>query len=100
MAQSHVQAQSSSTAEGRPSTGQGASRGLRIAGNFTMWVTAFYGLLLVGAIFVSIALTGNAFFPDVSTPDGLGYAGQHTTALALGYLGDALYGTVFFISLA
>jgi hypothetical protein len=99
MAQPHVQATSSSTFEGGATVEQGPARGLRIAGNFTIWVTAFYGLLLVGAIFLSIVLTGDAFFPDLATSAGLSYAGHYPQATALGYLADAVYGTIFFVSL-
>lgn len=99
MAQPHVQATSDSTAGGSPNAGPGATRGLRIAATFTMSVTAFYGLLLLGAIILSIVLTGNAFFPDLGTPDGLVYAAHYPAAVGFGYLGDAVYGTVFFVSL-
>jgi len=100
MAHAPVPAISQSTPTGSALAEPGAARGLRIAGNFTLSVTAFYGILLIGAIFLSIALTGNVFFPDLGTSDGLTYAGQHPIALAFGYIADALDGAVFFVTIA
>lgn len=100
MAHARIPAMSPSTPAGSAPARSGAVRGLRLAATFTWSVTAFYGLLFVGAIFLSIALTGDVFFPDVSTSAGLTYAGQHPAALTVGYLADALDGTVFFVTLA
>ena len=100
MAHAHVPAMSPSTLVGSAPAEPGTARGLRLAATFTFTVTAFYGLLFLGTIFLSIALTGDAFFPDVSTSAGLAYAGQHPAALTFGYLADAVDGTVFFVTLA
>jgi hypothetical protein len=68
---------------------------LRRAALFTSTVTAFYGIALIAGIFLSIALTGSVFFPDLSTGAGLTYAGHHLPAVAIGYLADVVDGAIF-----
>jgi hypothetical protein len=99
MVQSPVPALSRSTPMGSASLQPGVARGLRLAANFTQSITAFYGLLLVGAIFLSIALTGNVFFPDLGTSAGLMYAVQHPAALVFGYVADAVGNTVVVVTI-
>ena len=65
-----------------------------------MSVTAFYDLILLGAIFASIALTGNAFFPDLGTNAGLAYTAQYPTVVTFGYIADAVGNTVFVVTVA
>ena len=100
MAQSHVPVMSQSTPGGSTSLEPGVARGLRIAGNFTLSVTGFYDLVLLGAIFASIALTGNAFFPDLGTNAGLAYTAQYPTAVTFGYIADAVGNTVVVVTIA
>ena len=100
MAHSHVPVMSQSTPGGSASHQPGVARGLRIAGNFTLSVTAFYDLVLLGAIFASIALTGNAFFPDLGTNAGLAYTAQYPTAVTFGYIADAVGNTVVVVTIA
>ncbi len=100
MTHSHVPVMSQSTPAGLAPTDLHAARGLRIAGNFTLSVTAFYDLVLLGAIFASIALTGNAFFPDLGTNAGLAYTAQYPTAVTFGYIGDAVGNTVVVVTIA
>jgi hypothetical protein len=99
MVQSPVPALSRSTPVGSDPSQSGVARGLRLAANFTLSITAFYGLLLVGAIFLSIALTGNVFFPDLGTSAGLMYAVQHPAALVFGYVADAVGNTVVVVTI-
>ncbi len=100
MAQSQVPVMSQSTPAGSAGADPRAARGLRIAGNFTLSVTAFYDLLLLGAIFASIALTGNAFFPDLGTNAGLAYTAQYPTVVTFGYIADAIGNTVVVVTIA
>jgi hypothetical protein len=74
---------------------QGVSPGLRQAALFTSTVAAFYGIALIAGIFVSIYLTGNVFSPDLSTGAGPTYAGQHSPAVAIGYIADVADGAIF-----
>lgn len=75
-----------------------ANPGLRRAAVFTATVTAFYGIALIAGIFLAIFLTGNAFFPDLSTSAGLMYAGQHLPAVLIGYIADIFDGAVFTVT--
>ena len=71
-----------------PATQQNASHGLRIVGIFTMAVTGPLAILFLIALFLSVALTGNVFIPDLTTSAGLDYAGHFPTAVLIGYIGD------------
>jgi CheY-like chemotaxis protein len=99
MAKSSVPVMSQSTQVVSDLAAPGTAHGLRLAANFTMSVTAFYGFLLVVAIFLSIALTGNVFFPDLGTSSGLTYAGQHPAVLVFGRVADAAGNTVFVVTI-
>jgi len=81
-----------------PAAQQNASHGLRIAGIFTMAVTGPYAILFLIALFLSVALTGNAFFPDLTTSAGLDYAGHFPTAVLIGYIGESLEQVALFVS--
>ena len=82
----------------RPSAQQKTSHGLRIAAIFTMAVTGPYAILFLIALFLSVALTGNAFFPDLATSAGLDYAGHFPTAVLIGYIGESLVQVAIFVS--
>ena len=75
-----------------------ASHGLRNAGIFTMAVTGPFAILFLIALFLSVALTGNAFFPDLATSAGLDYAGRFPTAVLIGYIGESLVQVAIFVS--
>src|SRR5258706_4353975 len=86
-----------SSSEG-PAAQQKASHALRIAAIFTMAVTGPYAVLFLVALFLSVALTGNAFFPDLATSAGLDYAGRFPIAMLIGYIGDPLQQVALFVS--
>jgi hypothetical protein len=100
MVHSHVPVVSQSTPAGSAPADTSSARGLYIAGNFTLSVTAFYELILLGAIFAAIALTGNVFFPDLGTYAGMAYTAQYPTAVVFGYIADAVGNTVFVVTIA
>jgi hypothetical protein len=82
----------------RPATQQKASHAMRIAAIFTMAVTGPYAVLFLVVLFLSIAITGNAFFPDLATSAGLDYAGRFPTAVLIGYIGESLVQVAIFVS--
>src|SRR5947209_3865244 len=82
----------------RPAAQQKASHAQRIAAIFTMAVTGPYAILFLVALFLSVALTGNAFFPDLATSAGLDYAGRFPTAVLIGYIGESLEQVALFVS--
>ncbi len=84
----------------KPATQQKASHALRIAAIFTMAVTGPYAVLFLVALFLSIGITGNAFFPDLTTSAGLDYAGRFPVAVLIGYIGDPLEQVAIFVSFA
>ena len=81
-----------------PSAQQEASHGLHNAAIFTMAVTGPYAILFLIALFLSVALTGNVFFPDLATSAGLDYAGHLPTAVIIGYIGESLEQVALFVS--
>jgi len=82
----------------RPVAQQKVSRALRIAALFTMAVTGPYAVLFLVPLFLSVAITGNAFFPDLATSAGLDYAGRFPTAVLIGYIGESLDAVAIFVS--
>jgi hypothetical protein len=82
----------------RPATQQKASHALRIAAIFTMAVTGPYAVLFLFALFLSIVITGNVFFPDLATSAGLNYAGRYPIAVLIGYISDPLEQVAIFVS--
>ena len=82
----------------KPAAQQKASRGLRIAAIFTMAVTGPYAVLFLIALFLSVALTGNAFYSDLTTSAGLDYAAHFSTAVLIGYIGESLEQVALFVS--
>ena len=82
----------------RPAAQQKASHAQRIAAIFTMAVIGPYAILFLVALFLSVALTGNAFFPDLATSAGLDYAGRFPTAVLIGYIGESLEQVALFVS--
>jgi hypothetical protein len=82
----------------RPAAQQKASHGPRIAAIFTMAVTGPSAVLFLIALFLSVALTGSAFFPDLATSAGLDYAGHFSTAVFIGYIGESLQQVAIFVS--
>jgi hypothetical protein len=82
----------------RPAAQQNAWHALRIAAIFTMAVTGPYALLFLVALFLSVAITGNAFLPDLATNAGLDYAGRFPIAVLIGYIGDPLQQVAIFVS--
>jgi hypothetical protein len=83
----------------RPAAQQNPSHALRIAAIFTMAVTGPYAVLFLVALFLSVVLTGNVFFPDLTTNAGLDYAGRFPLAVLIGYIGDPLQQVAIFVSL-
>ncbi len=83
----------------RPAAQQKPSHALRIAAIFTMAVTGPYAVLFLVALFLSVVLTGNVFFPDLATNAGLDYAGRFPLAVLIGYIGDPLQQVAIFVSL-
>lgn len=77
----------------------GTASGWRRAGRFTQLVTGPYALVMLVAVFVSIALTGDVF-PDVGTAKGLTYAGEHAAVMRVDYLLDGLEHVTFFVTFA
>jgi hypothetical protein len=82
----------------RPAAQQKASHALRNAAIFTMAVTGPYAVLFLVALFLSAVLTGNVFFPDLTTSAGLGYAGRFPIAVLIGFIGDPLQQVAIFVS--
>ena len=81
-----------------PAAQQNASPGLRNAGIFTMAVTGPFAILFLIALFLSLAITGNVFIPDLATSAGLNYAGHFPTAVIIGYIGDPLEQVAIFVT--
>jgi hypothetical protein len=82
----------------RPAAQQKPSHSLRIAAIFTMAVTGPYAILFLVALFLSVGITGNAFFPDLTTSSGLDYAGRFPIAVLVGYIGESLEQVAIFVS--
>ncbi|HEY6407087.1 MAG TPA: hypothetical protein VIY29_06450 [Ktedonobacteraceae bacterium] len=98
MSTMHTSTTTISGSSDKPVEQQKASHALRIAAIFTMAVTGPYAILFLIALFISVALTGNAFIPDLATSAGLEYAGRFPIAMLIGYIGDPLEAVALFVS--
>jgi hypothetical protein len=63
-----------------------------------MAVTGPYAILFLAALFLSVAVTGNTFIPNLTTGTGLEYAGRFPVAVTIGSIGDGLQHIAFFVT--